>query len=175
MDCPGLIVSKFSGCLARTSPQQNWQELSKLQESLAGGGAGWGARPSTGLLRLCAPHSWSLAHFVNDYVAGQSTECSLYNSKSVSQVLTLSHLSDSPSLLSQEKSIILPLTDGTFSHSNHLRLAWLKTKIDDFDFEIFWSVKYLKLDNDMKKVADINLRYSYIASRAVSWYCYNSK
>ena len=40
LDCPGAIVSKFSGCQARTSPQQNWQELSKLQESLAGG-RGW--------------------------------------------------------------------------------------------------------------------------------------
>ena len=57
LDCPGAIVSKFSGLAARpelvTSPQQNWQQLSKLQELIAAGGAGGGARPSTGLLRLC--------------------------------------------------------------------------------------------------------------------------
>ena len=121
LDCPGAIVSKFSGCQARTSPQQNWQELSKLQESVAGGRAGRGARPSTGLLRLCAPHSWSPAHFVNDYVAGHSTGCSLYNSKSVSQVLTLSPTSQIPPLslslsrLSQEKK-----HNSTFDWRNFL-------------------------------------------------------
>ena len=55
LDCPGAIVSKFSGCQARTSPQQNWQELSKLQESLAGGGAGPGGSAQYWIVEALRP------------------------------------------------------------------------------------------------------------------------
>ena len=99
LDCPGAIVSKFSGCQARTSPQQNWQELSKLQESVAGG-RGWpggsaqywiveALRPSQLVARtLCQwlrrrPQHWVL--FVQFQVCQPSPD-------------PLSHLSDSPSL-----------------------------------------------------------------------------
>ena len=55
LDCPGAIVSKFSGCQARTSPQQNWQELSKLQESVAGGRGGLGGSAQYWIVEALCP------------------------------------------------------------------------------------------------------------------------
>ena len=66
MECPGAIVSKFSGLAARpelvTSPQQNWQQLSKLQELVAGAVPGPGARLQYWIVGALDPRSVGRRH-----------------------------------------------------------------------------------------------------------------